>query len=76
MERGLNQNLSGNGDYYTACSLLVILKNLRSKLHFQKDFNSIAFSYKIRLGQGWLRVEGERARGRDERTEDAFSITG
>ena len=44
--RELNSNLSGNEVCYTACSLLVILKNLCSKLHSQKGFDFILVSYK------------------------------
>jgi hypothetical protein len=33
MKRELNQNLSGNEIYYTACSLIVTLNNSCSKLH-------------------------------------------
>ena len=45
MKRELNQNLSGNKIYYTACSLLVILNNSCSKIHCQKGFNLILTSY-------------------------------
>ena len=41
MKGELNQNLSGNVFYYTACSLLVILQNSFSKLHCQKGFDFI-----------------------------------
>ena len=46
MKRDLNQNLSGNEVYYTACFLLVILNNSYSKPHCQKGFNLNPFSYK------------------------------
>ena len=49
MKRKFNQNLSGDEVYYAACSLLVILENLCSKLDCQQGFNSILFSYKIRV---------------------------
>ena len=42
---------SGNEVYYTASSLLVILKNSCSKLHCQKFFKLKSFSYQI-LGLG------------------------
>ena len=38
---------AGKAVYYTACSLLVILKNSCSKLHCQKGFYLNPFSYKI-----------------------------
>ena len=38
-EKGIKSELSGNEDYYTACYLLVILKNSCSKLHRQKVFD-------------------------------------
>ena len=41
----LNQNFSGNKVDYTACSLLVTLKKSCSRLHCQKGFNLIHFSY-------------------------------
>ena len=43
MQRELNQYLSGNEVYYTACSSLVISKNWFSEPHRQKDFISILF---------------------------------
>ena len=45
MNRDLNQNLSGHQVYYRACCLLVTLKNTCSKLHCQKGFDFILFSY-------------------------------
>ena len=45
MKRKLNLDLSGNEVYYTACFLLVILKYSCSKLHRQKGFYLILFSY-------------------------------
>ena len=42
-----NQKKSGDEVYHTACSLIVALHNLYSKLHCQKYFDSILFSYKI-----------------------------
>ena len=51
MKRDLNYNLSGNEVYYTACSLLVMLKNSCSKRHCQKG-NLNPFSYKIVPDQG------------------------
>ena len=39
MERELNENLCGNEVYYTACSLLVILKKSCSKFRCQRDFD-------------------------------------
>ena len=47
MKRVINQNLSGNEVHSTACSLLVISKNLCSKLHCEKGFELVLFSYKI-----------------------------
>ena len=44
----LDENLSGNEVYYTACSLLVTLKNVCSKLHCQQVLNVIPLSCKIR----------------------------
>ena len=38
--------------YYTACSSPVMLKNSCSKLHCQKGFDLIAFSYKYRPCSG------------------------
>ena len=35
-EKGIKLKLSGNEDYYAACSLLVMLQNSCSKLHDQK----------------------------------------
>ena len=46
-EKAFTLKLSGNEVYYTACSLLVISKKSSSKLHCQKGFNFILFSYKI-----------------------------
>ena len=46
-KRELNQNLSGNEGCYTACSLLVMLKNSCGILHRPKDFDLILFSYKV-----------------------------
>ena len=43
----LKSKLSGDEVYYTACSLLVIPKHSCSKLHCQKAFEIIPFSYKI-----------------------------
>ena len=43
--------------YYTACSLLVILKNSCSALHRQKDFNLILLSYKIEVRDLKARVQ-------------------
>ena len=42
-----SQNLSGNEVYYSACSLLVILKNSCSQLHFQKGFHLIFSSHNV-----------------------------
>ena len=42
-EEEIQLKLSGNKVYYTACSLLVILKNSCSKLHRQKGFQIIFF---------------------------------
>ena len=44
-------HFSGSESYYTACSLLVILKNSRSKLDCQQGFNLNPFSYKIRANK-------------------------
>ena len=67
MERELNSNLSGNEFYFKACSLLVMLKNSCSKLHCQKGFDLVPFSYKIVL-QGENR-ERERERQTDMQAE-------
>ena len=42
------EKTSGNEVYYTASSLLFILKNSCSKLHFQTLFKLKLFSYKIK----------------------------
>jgi hypothetical protein len=47
MKRDLNCNLSRNEVYYTARSSPVILKNSCSRLHCQRDFGLIPFSYII-----------------------------
>ena len=47
MKRELNQNLSGNEVYYAVCSRLCKSKDSFSKLHCQKGFHLILFSYKI-----------------------------
>ena len=47
MLKEIKLNLSGNEVYYTVCSLLVILKNPCSKLHYQRGFDLNPFSYKI-----------------------------
>ena len=57
MKRLLRLNLACNDVYYTACSLLVTLQNSCSKLHCQKGFSLILFSYKIIVTQwrtSWL----------------------
>ena len=46
-EKGIELKPSGNEVYYAACSLLVIFKNLCSKLHCQTGFNLIPFSSKL-----------------------------
>ena len=50
MERELGWYLSGNEVYFTACSLLVMWKNLCSKLNYHRGLNLVLFSYKI---VGW-----------------------
>ena len=47
MKRESIQNPFGNEVYCTACSLLVISESSCGKLHRQKGFNLIPFSYKI-----------------------------
>ena len=47
MPRRLNLHLSFNQVYYTACSLLVTLKNSLGKIHRQKGSNLISLSYQI-----------------------------
>ena len=49
LKRELNQKLSGNAVYYTACYFLVILKHSYSKVYREKGFTSIFFSYKSRV---------------------------
>ena len=49
MTRKFDQTLSGNEIYHAACSLLVMFKILCGKLHCQKGFNFIIFSYKDTL---------------------------
>jgi hypothetical protein len=46
-EKGFELKLSGDEVYYTACSLLVVLKNSCGKLHCEKGFNLIPFSFEI-----------------------------
>ena len=46
-EKGIIFQKSYNQVYYTACSLLVLSKNSCSKLHYQKGFKLIPFSYEI-----------------------------
>ena len=48
IKRGIYENFSGYEAYYTACSLLEVLKNSFSKLHCQKCFNLGRFTYRIR----------------------------
>ena len=55
MERGLNQNLSGDEFYCTACSVLVILKNVGGEPHCQKGFHLNPVSYKIARHPHYLR---------------------
>ena len=52
MKRELNSTLSGNRDYYTAGSLLVVLKKSCSQLDCQQGFKSILFSYEVSLSAG------------------------
>ena len=47
MKRELNKNRSVDEVYYTACSLLVILKNSFNKLHSQKGLNLIRASRSV-----------------------------
>ena len=54
MKRELNQNKTGNEVYYTACYLLVLLKNSSGKRHCQRGFNSIPISYQIGAASGNL----------------------
>ena len=56
-EKAFKLKLSGNEVYYTARSLLLILKHSCSKFHCQKGFNLIVCSYKI---VGGLRLGGGR----------------
>jgi len=52
VKKDLNLNLSGNRIYCTACFFLVISKNSCSKLHGQRGFNLIIFSYRTWLVNG------------------------
>ena len=52
------ENLSGNEVYYTAWSLLVILKHLCSKIHYQKRFKLKPFFFKIMVQGSGFRVQG------------------
>ena len=45
-EKGIELKVAGSKFYYTACSLLVILKNWRSTIHFQKSCRLKHISYK------------------------------
>ena len=65
MKRELNWNYSDNEVYYTACSLLVILNNVCSKLHCQKGL--IPFSFQIRSALQW--------RGGTRSTSASMSLT-
>ena len=49
VKRGLNFIVFGNEVYYAACSLLLILKNLCSKLHGQKVSSQFPFHIKSGL---------------------------
>ena len=46
----LNQSLSGSEVYFTHSVILLVKNLLCSKLHCQKDFNSILSLYKILRG--------------------------
>jgi len=46
-DQRIKLNLSGNEVHYSACSLLLTLKNSCSKVHCQKGINLIFFSYEI-----------------------------
>ena len=50
MKRELDQNLTDDEVYHTACALLVILKDSCGQLHCQKGLNLILFAYKIVTG--------------------------
>ena len=54
-------NFYGDEVHYTACSLLAILKNSFSKLHYQKGFNLIPCSHKITLPSMKLREAKKKA---------------
>ena len=58
IKRELNQKLSGNEFYYTACSLLVMLKYLCCKLHCQEVFIQTSFHLNSPLQERCQRVEG------------------
>ena len=60
-EKKSNENISCNEVYYTACSLLVILKNSCSKVHCQKGFNLIFYSYEIRRKRRWEQTSSSRS---------------
>ena len=66
VQRKLNEHLSGNEVYYTACSLLAICNDSCSKLHDQRGLNLTLFLYKgATSAEGVLvkKVDGaERAR--------------
>ena len=47
MKRETNLSLPGSEIHHTACSSLLLLKNSCGKLHCQKGFNSILFSYEV-----------------------------
>ena len=47
MKRESNQDLSGNEVHYTNSLTLLVKNMLRGKRHYQKEFDSIAFSYEM-----------------------------
>ena len=53
MKRGLNQNLSGDEVYYTNSLIWVVENMLCGKLHCQKGFDLILFSYNIDIQRLW-----------------------
>ena len=55
MKRELNKNISNNEVYYTACSLLVILKSSCSELHCKRDL--IHFSFPMRFVEAQLDLD-------------------
>jgi hypothetical protein len=68
MKRESNLNLSGNELYYTASSLLVMLKNSNSELHCRRDLNLILFDLRTVDARYPHTSSSERETGEREKT--------